>query len=139
VVKIPNRDYRFTRMMNKAVISCAPPNEYQNVGIVCLPSEKRTVYDKVIHYLETEPRPMSLSAPDYIGTQNGTFLIYRNTNSSISLLSEPEDFHMRTFESICIVCNVHEMKEPVRRCLGSAVLSARVNVHLGNSETYNWK
>jgi len=109
------------------------------VGIVCLPSEKRAIYDEITNYVKTVPRPMTSSMPDYVGTLNGTILIYRDTNSSISLLSEPEDFHMRAFESIYVVCDVREMQVVTQRCLGSAVLSAKVNVNLCNPETYNWE
>lgn len=135
MVKIPNRDYRFMRMMGKAIISCAPPSEYQNVGIVCLPNEKREAYNKVYRHLESESRPMGFGSSHYFRTHNGTFLISIGENSSISLLSEPEDFHGRTFESLYIVGDANKITGPTARCLVNAIGFARVTVDLYNPET----
>ena len=139
MVDIPNRDYRFMRMMKQAVSSVAPPSEYQNVGIVCIPSEKRDVYLKIIHHIKNEPRPMFGRLPDYVDTLNGVIFRYIDTNSSISLLSEPEDFHMRTLDSIYIVSDTSMMNLDLMRDEGSAILNARVNVNLAISATYNWR
>ena len=138
MVTIPNRAYRFKRMMGKVVNSCTV-KEYQNVGIVCLSCEEIALHSKIMNYINTEPRPMTSSLPLRCLSYHGAAcLIYTDTNSSVSILSELEDWQGRLFESIYIVCNVHEMKAPVRRYMGSAILSATVNVNLGNPETYNW-
>jgi hypothetical protein len=140
MVDIPNRDYRFKRMMDKVVLSCAPPAIGHNVGIVCLPGEEKALYRKIIRYTETEPRPMSLGAPDYRASFHGPpCLRYTDTESSISILCEPEDFNGRLFRSIYIVCDALKFIGAARHCLASVILSARVNVNLNNPETYNWK
>ena len=140
MVKIPNRDYRFKRMMDKVVLSCAPPGEYQNVGIVCLPGEEEALFLKIIRYIDREPRPMSLNAPtSYFNHHGPPCLRYTDTESSISILCEPEDFHGRMFESIYIVSDATKFKMDTARCIGSAILSAKVNVNLNVGATYNWR
>lgn len=113
MVNIPNRDYRFKRMMMQAIVSCAPPSEYQNVGIVCLPGEERELFAKIVHHTETVPRPMTSKRPElYMNYHGAPCLRFTDTDSSLSILSEPEDFHGRTFESIYIVSDTPKLIGP---------------------------
>ena len=140
MVDIPNRDYRFKRMMDKMVLSCAPPARGHNVGIVCLSGEEEALFTKIIRYIDKEPRPMGLNAPtSYFNHHGPPCLIYTDTESSISILSEPEDFNGRRFRSIYIVSDVFKLTVDTRRCLGLATLSSRAAVNLGIPETYDWR
>lgn len=140
MVDIPNRDYRFRRMMDKVVLSCAPPSSGHNVGIVCLSGEEEALFTKVIRYIDKEPRPMGLNAPtSYFNHHGPPCLIYTDTESSISILCEPEDFNGRLFRSIYIVSDALKVTGATRHCLASAILSAKINVNLNNPETYNWR
>ena len=139
MVDIPNRDYRFRRMMEQVVLSCASPARGHNVGIVCLSGEEEELFNKIQGYISKEARPMSLGPPIRTFSRHGpACYIYRDTESSISILSEPDDFNVRLFRSIYIVGDALKVTGATRHCLASAILSAKVNVNLNNPATYNW-
>ncbi len=139
-MNIPNKDYRFKRMMEQAVLACAPPARGHNVGIVCLSGEEEALFNKIQRYIHKAARPIGLNTPLCTFSHHGPpCLIYIDTDSSISILCKPEDFNGRLFDSIYIVCDALKLEKLTRRCLGSAVLSAKVAVNLNNPDTYNWR
>lgn len=112
----------FKRMMDYIVAHCSEPWSRQTViAIVCLPGEEQAVHDKIMHYLDTYPRPMGSNKPDrYKATHRDPCLRYDN-GAVVSIMVYEEDWIGRTFNIIGMTCGFYELESDTRLCLASSV------------------